>query len=43
MMPAPVTPRRWQRIAKIAFVGLAAIVAVPFIIVALFGAAGGRR
>ena len=43
MMVSPVTPRRWQRIAQIAFVGLAAIAAVPFIIVALFGAAGGRR
>lgn len=42
-MGAPVTPRRWRRLAQIALLGLTVLAAVPFILVALFGAAGGRR
>jgi len=42
-MDSPREPRSWQRVAQIALLGLAALATVPFILVALFGAAGGRR
>ena len=42
-MSAPRTPSRWLRVAKAALVVMIAIISVPFLIVALFGAAGGRR
>jgi hypothetical protein len=42
-MRPPQNSRRWHRIAQAALLGFAALAAVPFILVALFSAAGGRR
>lgn len=42
-MGAPDSPHRWRRFVHVALLGLAALAAVPFILVALFSAAGSRR
>ena len=42
-MRAPDSSGRWRRFAQVTLLGLAALATVPFILVALFSAAGGQR
>ena len=42
-MSAPRKSPGWRTIAKVAVFGVIAIASIPFVLVALFGNAGGRR